>query len=242
MKPTNRKAFKEYCLRALGAGAIQINVTDDQVEDRIDEALDFWQQHHFEATERIFYRHTITDVDKQNKYIVLPEDIIGVTRILNKGFTSSYYYLFNPQYHIAFSLIFDQIPSQTMVPYWMMVRRFAELEEWLAAQPMFEWTRHGNKLIINTDWDKYAVGDYMIIEGRRLIDSEDIWKDHWLQRYTTNLIKRQWGSNLKKYTVTLPSGIVMNGKEIYDEADTEIKAMEAEVLENLQTPLGFFVG
>jgi hypothetical protein len=58
--PTSRDEFKEYCLRALGKPVIQINVDEDQVEDRIDEALYVYQQHHYDAVTKTYMVHRVT--------------------------------------------------------------------------------------------------------------------------------------------------------------------------------------
>lgn len=64
---TSRSEFKEYCLRKLGKPVIEINVDDDQVEDRIDEALKYYWDYHFDGTEKMFYRHVFTDADFPDK-------------------------------------------------------------------------------------------------------------------------------------------------------------------------------
>jgi len=56
-KPTTRSTFKTYCLRELGFPVIDINVDDDQLEDRIDEALQFFQDYHFDGVEKIYMKH-----------------------------------------------------------------------------------------------------------------------------------------------------------------------------------------
>ena len=52
--PTSNTEFKEFCLRKLGKGVIEINVSDAQVDDRVDEAINFYQDYHFDGTERTF--------------------------------------------------------------------------------------------------------------------------------------------------------------------------------------------
>ncbi len=58
--PASRDDFKAYCLRSLGDGVLQINVSDAQVEDRIDKALFMFQQYHMDAVVKDFIRHEIT--------------------------------------------------------------------------------------------------------------------------------------------------------------------------------------
>lgn len=243
MALTTRKQFKQYCLRALGDGAVTVNVTDEQVEDRIDEALDFWQQHHFESTEHGFYKHQLTAEDRTNQYITLPDTIIGVGKLLHFGTSGALSPLLNVQYQIRLNDFFNFI-DMSMVPYYMAMRRIAELDEWLNDYPTWEYTRHGNKLYVYIDWDKMSGDEYLVVECRYALGAtSQIWQDHWLQRYTTALIKRQLGTNLKKYSgVQMPGGITFNGQQLYDEAMAEIEKMEFEVKTQLQTPMGFYIG
>ena len=101
-KPTTRAEFKEYCLRKLGKPVIDINVDDDQIEDRIDEALQYYADYHMDATDRIYYKHQITQQDVTNRYITLPDNVFGAVRIFQTGqgitFGSD---IFNVQYQIA---------------------------------------------------------------------------------------------------------------------------------------------
>ena len=62
--PTTKAEFKEYCLRKLGKPVIEINVDDDQVDDRIDEAIRYWYDYHFDGSDRIYYKHQVTADDK----------------------------------------------------------------------------------------------------------------------------------------------------------------------------------
>lgn len=242
MRPTTRDQFKEFCLRALGKGAIDINVTAAQVDDRLDEALDFWQQHHFESVEKVFYKHAITDPDKANGYIILPDEIVQVGRVLQVGTTNSLSPLTSIQYQIRLNDFFNFI-DMSMIPYYMAIRRISELDEWLNAVPTFEYTRHTNKLILHYDWSRFTSSDYIVMEAWQIIDAPDLWADHWFQRYVTQLIKRQWGENLSKYSAPqVLGGITFNGPQLKSEAQNEIDKMETEVKDNLQRPLGFYIG
>jgi hypothetical protein len=58
----------------------------------------------------------------------------------------------------------------------------------------------------------------------------DVWNDRFLKKYATALIKRQWGSNLKKFSgIQMPGGVTLDGQVIYDEAVSEIDKMEEEI-------------
>ena len=61
--PTSKSTFKDYCLRSLGFGVIDINVSDDQVDDRIDEALQYFAQYHYDGIERMYLKHKMTQAE-----------------------------------------------------------------------------------------------------------------------------------------------------------------------------------
>ena len=62
-RPTTKATFKNYCLRALGFGVIDINVSDDQADDRIDEALQYFAQYHYDGVEKMYLKYQITEAD-----------------------------------------------------------------------------------------------------------------------------------------------------------------------------------
>ena len=61
--PSTKATLKSYCLRALGHGVIDINVSDDQVDDRLDEALQYFAEYHYDGVERMLLKHQITSAD-----------------------------------------------------------------------------------------------------------------------------------------------------------------------------------
>ena len=120
-RPASRSEFREYCLRKLGKPVIEINVDDDQVEDRIDQALKYYADYHFDATERTYYKHQVTDADKVNKYITLPENIIGAVSIFSIGDPSVRADdLFNIRYQIALNDLYT-LTSVSLVPYLSLI-------------------------------------------------------------------------------------------------------------------------
>lgn len=56
----SREQLKQYCLRALGAPVLEVNCDDDQLEDRIDEALEYWRQYHPDGVEKLYMKHKIS--------------------------------------------------------------------------------------------------------------------------------------------------------------------------------------
>lgn len=243
--PTTRSEFKEYCLRKLGKPVIEINVDDDQVEDRIDESLRYYWDYHFDGAEKLYYKHQITANDKVNKYISLPENIIGAVKVFPIGQSLNTMNLFNIRYQIALNDLYT-LTTQSMVPYVMAMQHIQFLEEILVGQKPIRYNRHKNKLYIDMDWDLAVLNEFVVVEAYEVVDPEiyqDVWSDRWLALYTTAQIKYQWGSNLTKFTgMVLPGGVQFNGEKIQDDAKAEIEALEQEMQTSYTLPAYHMVG
>lgn len=245
--PSSRNDFKEYCLRALGKPVIDINVADDQVEDRIDEALSYYADYHFDAAAVVYYKHQISEDDIENKYIILPENILGAVRIFQLGGwgMTSTNDIFNINYQIALNDMYT-LTNASMVPYYMMREKLGLMQEMLVGQQLIRYERHRNKLHVDMSWDKVKPGQFLVVEAYEVIDPEefsDVWKDRWLYRYATALIKRQWGLNLTKFVgMQLPGGVQFNGQQILQDAMDEIRKMEEEMITTYSLPPSDMVG
>src|SRR6185503_15725315 len=126
--PNSRDSFKDYCLRKLGAPVIDINVSEEQVQDRIDEALSYYTDYHFDGTEKAYFRYQIQPQDLINRFIKLPDNIVGAVRFFPIGdpaVTSDN--LFNIRYQIALNDLYT-LTSYTMVPYFSVRQHLALFE------------------------------------------------------------------------------------------------------------------
>lgn len=244
--PTTRAEFKEYCLRKLGKPVLEINVDDDQVEDRIDESLKYYWDYHFDGSERIYYKHQITANNKSDGYITLPENIIGAVRVFSIGDPSIRNDdLFNIRYQIALNDLYT-LTSVSMIPYYMVRQHLGLIQEMLVGQQAIRYNRHINKLYIDTDWANYNTGEFLLIEAYQVVNPDtytDAWGDRWLQEYCTQKIKYQWGTNLTKFTgLQLPGGVQFNGEKILDDAEEAIKKLEDEMLSSYSLPVMDMIG
>lgn len=243
--PSSRPEFKEYCLRKLGKPVIEINVDDDQVEDRIDEALKYYWDYHFDGSHRTYYKHQITSTDKANKYITLPDNIIGAVRIFPVGQSLNTMNLFNIRYQIALNDLYT-LTTQSMIPYVMAMTHIQFLEEILVGKKPIRYERHRNRLHVDMDWDLAVEGEYLVVEAYEVIDPDvftDAWGDRWLALYATALIKYQWGSNLTKFMgMQLPGGVQFNGEKILDDAKREIESLEEEMNTSYSLPNYHMIG
>ena len=313
---TTRAKFKDYCLRKLGFPVIQINVDDDQVEDRIDEALAFWADYHYDGTEKIYMKHKITAEDISRRWIYAPDAVTFVTGVLPFDDSNSSINMFDLRYQLRLHDLYD-FTSVSYVSYEITMQHIRSLQLLFSGTPQFRFNRHLNRLFLDIDWDRDLLeGEYVIIECYRklvpdtitltgtvtanissntltgygtIFDQEvlendfitigseskqirninspsqitlvgpmsanvdnvtvtlsgisDVWNDRFLKKYATALIKRQWGNNLKKFSgIAMPGGVTLNGKEIYDEAEAEIKEIEEDMFNFNSLPSEIFTG
>lgn len=243
--PTSRATFKEYCLRSLGKPVIEINVDDDQVDDRIDEALKYYWDYHFDGSEKLYYKYQVTDQTKADRYITMPENVIGVINLFPVGQALNTNNLFNIRYQIALNDLYT-LTSVSMVPYYMAMQHVQFLEQMLVGQQPIRYNRHMNRLYVDMDWNIISSGDYIVAEAYQIVDPDvytDAWADRWLLRYATCLIKLQWGNNLKKFQgMQLPGGIQFNGQKIYEEALQERIDLEKEMITSYSLPVTDMIG
>lgn len=244
--PTSRADFKEYCLRKLGKGVIQINVSDDQVEDRIEDALSYFQDYHSDAITRTYVKHQITQTDLDNEYIALSDDITSVVRVLSIDNANASSSMFDVRYQMHLNDVFD-FTSISVSDYTTMRQHLTMLDDLFNGVSAIRHERHTDRLYIEMNWeDNLNVDDYVIIECYKIIDPTthtQIWKDRFLIEYTVALIKEQWGMNVSKYEgISLPGGITMNGRAILEEAKEEIRELEEQMQLTHELPVNFFTG
>lgn len=244
--PSTREQHKEWCLRQLGFPVLDINVDDDQVDDAVDQALQYFQDFHFDAVERWYLKHQITETDKTNKYIPITDNIIGVTRIFPIGSTNASVNMFDLRYQLRLHELYD-FTSTSYVNYVLTQQHIRTLDLLFSGEVPIRFNRNSNKLYIDWDWNyDLDVGEWLIIEGFIILDPANytkVWNDRLLKRLSTAYIKKQWGTNMKKFQgMQLPGGIMMNGQQIYNEAVQEIQEIEQLIRDTFEQPPAFLLG
>lgn len=239
--PVSRQEHIDYCLRALGAPVLSINVDPEQLEDRVDEALQYYRDYHFDGTSKTYRKHVLTATDITNRYITIPEAITGITRIFDFGSTLNSTNLFNLRYQIHLNDLYD-FSSTQIAPYVMTMTHIETINEQFVGKKPIRFNRHVNKLYIDMDWlTDVQVGNYLVIDCYEVVDPSvytDVWNDRWLLRYTTALFKRQWGMNLSKFAgIQLPGNITLDGTRILNEAQEEILRLEQEMISSYSLPV-----
>jgi len=185
-KPTNRKQFKEYCLRRLGWPVIDINVDDDQIEDRIDDALSFWHDYHFDGTEKMYMKHRMTAEDINRRWIYCPDAVLFVTGIFPFDESNSSINMFDLRYQLRLHDLYD-FTSVSYVSYEITMQHIRTLNLLFSGTPQFRFNRHQNRVFLDIDWDRDVdVGDYVIVECYRKIVPDTITLTGTMSANTTS--------------------------------------------------------
>ena len=270
--PSTKATLKSYCLSALGYGVIDINVSDDQADDRLDEALQYFAQYHYDGIEKMYLKHLITSDEvtrarsdasttatdpadnaitatwKEGKnFIPIPSSVVSVVQVFPFTDTGGGGGMFDIRYQLRLNDLFD-FSSTSVIQYEMTMQNLDFLEHILVGETPIRFNQHQNRLYIDMDWanDVTADVDYMIIECYRKLDPTtytDIYDDIYLKRYTTALLKKQWGANLSKFNgVTMLGGVTMNGETLYTQALEEQNKLEEEIQLAFELPINYMVG
>mgnify|MGYP000325885764 CR=1 FL=1 len=245
-KPTTRATLQDHCLRSLGAPVIEINVDEDQIEDRTDDAIQFYQSWHSDAVERTYLKHELTATDITNSYITVGDNITSVVRMLRINTTAGNA-LFDVGYHMRLNDVFMSSGMMSSIQtYEQKLQHLSLVEHQLNTEEHLRFNRHMNRLHMDEGFGDLVVGQFIVIEVYQIVDPgtyADVYNDMYLKKYLTALIKRQWGANMMKFDgFQLPGGITMNGRQMFDDAIEEIKELEEEVKLAWMTPDNFIMG
>ena len=271
--PTSKTTFKSYCLRALGDGVIDINISDDQADDRIDEALQYFAQYHYDGIEKVYLKHLVTSAEvtrarantsttgtdtlddsitatwkEGNNFIPLPSAVISVIQVWplsDTGAGSSN--MFDVRYQLRLNDMFD-LSSTSVMHYQMTMDNLDLIEHILVGETPIRFNQHQQRLYIDADWENRFTADvdHIIVECYRKLDPTtytDIYDDIYFKRYATALIKKQWGSNLSKFSgVTMLGGVTMNGETLYTQGLEEQNKLEEEIHLAFELPVNYMIG
>ena len=188
---------------------------------------------------------SITLREYDNRYVEIPDYVWGVTKILSIGQASSSKNIFDLQYQLRLNDLYD-LTSTSLIYYKTVMSHLALLDFELNGHQGFRFNRMSNRLYLDANWQTdFILGDYIIVQSYRAMDPttwSKVYNEPWLKHYVTALFKKQWATNLKKFSgIQLPGGVTLDGDKLYDEATTEIKELEDE-LQNKSAPLDFFMG
>ena len=183
--PSTKATLKSYCLRSLGSGVIDINVSDDQVDDRLDEALQYFAEYHYDGVERMYLKHQITSDDitrgtsdasttatdvvdgsvtatwKEGKgYIPIPSTVLSVVNVF--PFTdSATANMFDLRYQLRLNDLYD-FSSTSIMEYQMTLQHLDFLEHVLVGEVPIRFSQHQQRLYLDMDWNNDVNADEYI--------------------------------------------------------------------------------
>ena len=266
-EPATRENLKQYALRALGKPVIEINADDDQLEDRLDEALQYFGQYHYDGIQRTYLKYKYTDADKTrmtvdsdesatsnsvttawkegNNFLIVPDSVISVINIFPFS-NKSNMNLFDVRYQLRLNDLYD-FSSTSVINYDVVLRHLDFLDHILVGEKPLRFNQLSNRLLVDMDWKHdIAVGEYLVFECYRKLDPAthtDVFNDIFLKRYVTALFKKQWGANLSKFDgVAMIGGVTLNGRQIYSEALQDIDKLEQEIRRSYELNPAMMIG
>src|SRR5210317_1501680 len=134
--PSTRETLKQYALRALGKPVIEINADDDQLEDRINEAV----------SEAVTKNSVTTNWKEAQGFIVVPESVISVINLFpysSKGNLN----LFDVRYQLRLNDLYD-FSSTSIINYDVVLRHLDFLDHILVGEKPLRFNQHDNRLYI----------------------------------------------------------------------------------------------
>lgn len=256
-----RSEFIDYCLRRLGHPVIEINVDDEQIDDRVNDALQLFGEYGAEGSFRAYVPLTMTQLIIDRGYIDFdidtiqgisdPNNILNVVRVFPIDDQVSGVNFFDVKYQMRLNDMWDLNTGIGDLAYYEQMQQYlSTIDMKLTGQPQIQFTRAGNTLNIFGDISgtkgDLQVGDKILMEMYFTTDVNNngrIYNNIFLKEYATALIKEQWGQNLIKFEgMVLPGGVTLNGRQILEDARQEIEVIRQRIYNEYDIPPDFFMG
>ena len=256
-KPQSRNQLIDYCLRRLGHPVIEINIDDEQIEDRLDDALQMFMEYNSEGSSRIAQFVEITEAMITNKYIdlntafggVYNDRILSVNRVFPINSTTSSVNFFDIKYQMRLNDINDLHTGIGDLAYLEQMEQYlSTIDLKLTGHPQINFNRIDAKLYIQGDLGaggELIAGNKIMVEMFVSTDPSlaNVYNNMFMKEYTTALLKLQWGENLSKFDgITLPGGVKLEGGAIKQDAQKEIEVIRERLIGTYDTPVSFFMG
>ena len=265
-QPASRLDLINYCKRQLGAPVLEINIADEQVDDLVDDALQYFHERHFDGVVQTYLKYKITqdDIDRgKGKGSSNPKGVVTTTASTDiDGASVTFSYEENSNYIQVppsiiginkifrfdnstisggmFSLKYHFFNSMEMLSYAMTKTYLSDIDFLLNTEKQIRFNQRQDRLYLDVDWGNVQLGEYIVLDCWRLLDPNDfarVYNDSFLKKYLTALMKRQWGQNLIKFQgVKLPGGIELNGRQIYDDAEKDLEIIREQMSNTYELP------
>lgn len=266
MAITSKSELIEYIKQQLGEPVIRLNIADVQYENRIQQAVDLFHDYHRNGSENVYVAHPITSTEISQKYFETPPGINSIVRVISYDANKSKVTEPNGSRDILTlsGSSFNRTPGfrgmgpaggfgdegASRVYIYLMDQYRADTEFTYANEDNYRWNKHTRRLYIDTNFDKFKEGTYIMYEAYMNMmdivgdDPSTVWGEPWLKDYATACVKYQWGSNLTKFGggALFGANPTLNGEFIYNEAKEEMQKLEQDVMEKWGFPPPILIG
>ena len=264
-RPATKTELRDYALRRVGYPTIDINVATEQLDDLIEEAIDYYQEYHYNGSYKAFIKIEVTDAIitaakataqigstawyEDTQYVSLPPNVMGVNRVFSQIGASSVVpgNIFNIKYQIFLNDIYAMTHGHIL--HYYMTSQYLETLDWVTnnnANRRVRFNEHQGRLYLDFDWDELQAGDFLLIEVLMRQDPETyttMYNDNWMKDYVEALFQQQWGRNLSKYDgIQMLGGVTLNGRQILEDASQFKKDLEEEIRSKYEIPPMDLVG
>ena len=279
-KPASRQQLIDYCLRKLGAPVLEINLDDDQIDDSVDDAIQLFNERHFDGVERMFLKYKITQADldrgrakgtdgvgivtttatstniagygtttsswyETSNFLQVPDSVVGVEKIFKFDTSTISGGMFSIKYQLFLNDLYN-FNSVELLQYSMVKSYLEDIDFLLTTDKQIRFNKRQDRLYLDIDWGAESLDNFLVLDCYRALDPTSftqVYNDPFLKLYLTALMKRQWGQNLIKFRgVKLPGGIELNGRQIYEDGDQELKDIAETFQDTYEMPVLDMIG
>ena len=222
-KPTTKQELIDHCLRKLGAPVLEINVSDEQLDDIVDDAVQYFNERHFDGVERMYLKYKITqeDIDR-GQADPLTSNTTGIvsTTATSGGFSNTWYensnFLNCPDsvigvekvfkfdtssisggmFSIKYQLFLNDLyffNSVELLQYSMTKRYLEDIDFLLTTDKQIRFNKRQDRLYLDIDWKSQAVNQFIVLDCYRALDPEN-----FSQIYNDSFLKRYCTAMIKK--------------------------------------------
>ena len=220
-KPSTRQELIDYCLRRLGAPVLEINVDDDQIDDLVDDALQYFNERHFDGVERMYLKYQITQDDinrgkakntsgvgivtttgtsgigtfnfyETSNYIQVPDSVIGIEKVFKFDTSSISGGMFSIKYQLFLNDLY-YFNSVELLQYAMVKSYLEDIDFLLTTDKQIRFNKRQNRMYLDIDWGAQSAGNFLVIDCYRILNPNDFTKV-----YNDSFLKKYLTSLIKK--------------------------------------------
>ena len=203
-KPSSRQELIDYCLRRLGAPVLEINIDDDQIDDLVDDALQYFQERHFDGVERMYLKYKITqeDIDRgsaksptgpgivtttgsspvgnfnfyeTSNYIQVPDSVIGIEKVFKFDTSSISQGMFSIKYQLFLNDLY-YFNSVELLQYAMVKSYLEDIDFLLTTDKQIRFNKRQNRMYLDIEWKAQKPDSFIVIDCYRILNPNDFTK------------------------------------------------------------------